>query len=264
LRPAKTLEDHRDYLHRIVALKLWFLHGWLADHPNESFVHALRERVDIYRKTEANPGPMVPETIDWESQAWRSLEDGLQELYGKAVDDREGFERRGLALLTPSLDARCERDFTDSTVLAPYDCGCLRLDRQEAAPGVRGFHIANPLSPGSIFDDPRYLPACFLVLLEQAKLRFGVTEVTTKTWLNDSPRWLALFPQTWRDSLSGPSGEIAWHFGFWGQLLTSRGTFHTAAAAHLRQTGGFAFLPRSARASVEELRQHFAQTLARL
>ena len=65
----KTLEEHRQYLHDVVKLKLHFLHGWLQRHPEESFVDALRNRVDIYRKTDINPGGLNPPNITWEEPA---------------------------------------------------------------------------------------------------------------------------------------------------------------------------------------------------
>ena len=48
----KTLSEHRQYLHQIVRLKLHFLHGWLRAHPEETFAYGLRNRVDIFRKTD--------------------------------------------------------------------------------------------------------------------------------------------------------------------------------------------------------------------
>ena len=46
----KTIGEHREYMHGIVRLKLFFLHRWLKEHPEETFQNALRNRVDIYRK----------------------------------------------------------------------------------------------------------------------------------------------------------------------------------------------------------------------
>ena len=55
-----TLAEHREYLHEIVRLQLFFLHGYCREHPEEAFRDVLESRVDIYRKTDANPGPADP------------------------------------------------------------------------------------------------------------------------------------------------------------------------------------------------------------
>ena len=33
----KTIEEHRNYLYEIVKLKLFFLHRWMAEHPDEKY-----------------------------------------------------------------------------------------------------------------------------------------------------------------------------------------------------------------------------------
>lgn len=263
MRPAKTLEEHREYLDQIVGLQLFFLAQWAHEHPAEAFVDILRHRVDIYRKTDANPGPAVPDPIRWEVPAWKTLEERLGDRFSAVGGDPGRFEVEGLAILKDTLDARCPRDFKDPTLLAPYDCGCLRHEPHQDAPGVIGFHIANPLSPGSIFDDPLYVPACFMVLINQCEQRLGGQKLETTTWLNEHPRWLANFPQQWRDSLSPPDTDVAWHYGFWGQFVTARGTFQEAAGRYLRSTGRFPFYPRKAGASMAVLRRHFGEVLRR-
>ena len=58
----KTLEEHRQYLYDISRLMLFYVHLHLTNlHPGEeSFQQVIRNRVDIYRKTDANPGPHTP------------------------------------------------------------------------------------------------------------------------------------------------------------------------------------------------------------
>jgi len=263
VRLAKTLVEHREYLDKIVGLKLHFLHRWLSAHPKEGFVEALRNRVDIYRKTDANPGPAVPDSIDWSAPAWRTLEEGLAALYERSGTDTDRFESAGLGFLKATLDARAPRDFADPTLLAPYDCGSLRHEPKQERPGVVGFHIANALAPASLFDDPAYLPACFIVLIDQVEFRLGGVALTTDTWLNDAPRWQALFPQEWAHNLSERATDVAWHYGFWGQFITARGTFHEEAGRYLRIQGRFRYYPRTSWAPLEVLRNHFREVLAR-
>ena len=263
LRLAKTLEEHREYLEKIVGLKLHFMHRWLAAHPNEGFIEVLRNRVDIYRKTDANPGPAVPVSIDWSAPAWRVLEEGLADRYLSSGTDAERFEASGLAFLKDTLDARTPRDFADPSLLSPYDCGSLRHEPKQETPGVVGFHIANALSPGSPFDDPAYLPACFVVLINQVESRLGGHTLTTDTWLNEVPRWLSLFPREWGDNLSERKTDVAWHYGYWGQFITARGTFDEAAGRYLRTQGHMRYYPRSSWAPLEVFKRHFRKVLTK-
>ena len=255
LRP-KTLEEHREYLHKVVRLKLFFMHGWLAAHPAEQFINVLRNRVDIYRKTDANPGPHTPSAIDWDAPAWHELETALAGAYERHRGDVVRFEEEGFAILKPSLDARAERDYLDPSVLQRYQCGSLRHNVYNEPTQDVGFHIANAVSPRSIFDDPLYLPCCFMILMDQVEAKYQAVNIQTGTWLNAHPRWLELFPQEWHDNMSEPNTDVAWHYGFWGQLISARGTFNDKIGDYIRATGKLRYYPRSSRCSLAAMRQH--------
>jgi len=76
------------------------------------------------------------------------------------------------------------------------------------------------------------------------------------SWLNSHPRWLALFPQEWTDSLSPADCSVQWHLGFWGQFITARGTFHERNAAKFRDSGQMPFPYRTAYCTFNALRTH--------
>lgn len=257
----KTLEEHRNYLYEIVRLKLFFMHRWLAEHPEEKPVDVLRNRIDIYRKTDANPDALNPKMLQWESDTWQALEQPLLACYARNVTDAAGFEQEGFAILQDSLDARCERDYLDPTALQRYQCGSLRYNIYTEPTPVVGFHIANAVQPRSIFDNPHYLPACFLALMEQVEARYGAEEIQTGTWLNAQPRWLALFPQEWQNNLTAPNHNVGWHYGFWGQFITARGTFNRRLGEHMRRTGEFFYYPRSSQCTIRAMREHVLQLL---
>ena len=257
----KTLDEHRDYLYAIVRLKLFFMHDWLAKHPDERPVDVLRNRVDIYRKTDANRGALNPATLDWESEAWQAIEAPLLACYARHVNDAAAFEDSGFQLLKPSIDARCERDFLDDSALRPYQCGSLRYNVHTEPTASVGFHIANAIRPRSIFANPHYLPCCFLTLMEHVEALYGATAIQTGTWLNSNPKWLAQFPDEWRENLQPPGRDVRWNYGFWGQFITARGTFNEAYGARMRQTGEFVYYPRSSHCSIRAMRDHL---LARL
>lgn len=255
----KTLEEHRDYLHEVVKLKLFFMHDWLARHPDEAPVDVLRQRVDIYRKTDANPGMLNPPSIDWNAEAWQALERPLLECYARYRDDGEAFEREGFGILRPSLDARCERDFLDDSPLKAYQCGSLRYNVYKEPTARVGFHIANAVCPRSIFDNPHYLPACFLALMEHAEALYGAVEIDTGTWLNENPKWLAIFPQEWHDNLSPRMEDVQWHYGFWGQFITGRGTFNRKMGEYLRRNRRLHYYPRRSFVAIATFRRHLLE-----
>lgn len=259
----KTLEEHRNYLYEIVRLKLFFMHRWLAEHPEESPVDVLRNRVDIYRKTNVNPEALNPKALLWESESWQALEQPLLACYARNMADIVGFEQEGFEILQYMVDARCERDYRDNSGLQGYQCGSLRYNIYMEPTAKIGFHIANAVRPRSIFDNPDYLPSCFLVLLEQVEALYGAEEIATGTWLNENPKWLALFPEEWRNNLQPKKDEVLYHYGFWGQFITARGTFNHRFGEHMRRTGEFFYYPRASHCRISAMREHLRALASR-
>lgn len=256
VRP-KTLDEHREYLHSIVRLKLWFIWRRLRDFPGESLRFVLRERVDIYRKTDVNPEGMNPKELCFECPEWLALEEALQEVWNAAKDDGEGFEDEGFRIFQPAVDARCRRDFLERPYVLDYKCGSLTYDEpMPERPRRVCFHIANANAPGSLFEPPSHLAECLRRVMEGAARDFGATELETGTWLNAHPKFLAYFPDCWRDRLTPVHDDVRWNFSWWGQLLTARGTFHASVGEHLRATGKFPMPPRTGWCTFDELRQH--------
>ncbi len=254
---GKTLEEHREYLYKIVRLKLFFLHRWLAEHPEESFRHVIRNRVDIYRKTDANPGPMTPEKLFFDSPAWLEMEEAAGKMYIRYKTEEGAFEDAAFAVFRPSIDARCVRDYEDKTSIRRYQCGCFRHDPEvrDKERNALEFHIMNSLAPDSFLDHPDYVKQCFLQLLEIAAEKFHASRIRTCTWLNSLPKWVAFFPEEWRKNMSGEYLSVEWHYGFWGQFLSARGTFNERYGAYLRETGRLPFYPRASWCSIASMRQ---------
>ncbi|MBO5959899.1 MAG: hypothetical protein J6Q65_07225 [Lentisphaeria bacterium] len=260
----KTLEEHREYLYDIVNLKLFYLHLRQTEiDPDEPFRDAIRNRVDIYRKTEANPGPHTPAELFFDAPAWTVMEDRAYELmkkYNSSSDsDRKNFEDEAFSVFKDSIDQRCERDYLDPSVLARYQCGSLRHDLELHPTGYLCFHIANAVRPHSIYDDPLHIPRCLLALLRVAEETFHAKGLRTHTWLNSSQRWRACFPAAWETNLSEPSDaktNIAWHYGWWGQFISARGTLQKKNAEYLRKNKTVPYLPRTSFATIEEFKEH--------
>ena len=107
----KTLAEHRQYLHEIVRLKVWYLWCRLHTYPEEDLRFVLRERVDIYRKTDLNPEEMNPKALHFESSGWLALEDELQALWESAKGDAARFAMADAA--SPTV----VREVTDSSAV---------------------------------------------------------------------------------------------------------------------------------------------------
>ena len=261
-----TYEEHKDYLLSSARLALSFVWDWLEKHPEEQFDSVIRGRVDIWRKTKFNPDHVDKVSDDSIYPEWLNLISLMKRIYESAKDknDFKNFEESCMELLAPVMAGRIERDLaflSEMADLTGYQCGSLRynLKVDEAAPQRMSFHIANACYPSSIFDDKKYLPACFMVLMTQCEARFGVTEIGTSTWLNSYPKWIRLFPQEWVENMGEPQTDVRNHYGYWGQFITSRRTFNHKLAEEYRKTGVLPFLPRRSWCTIESMRRHLEQ-----
>jgi len=260
----KTLEEHRTYLYEMVKLKLWFLWNWLQAHPEEPLEEALRNRVDIYRKTAINDGTVNPRVLHYDDPRWLALEASTRTLWEQTRHDAEAtrFEREGFALYQPLVEARVAPGFHERPYVLDYTCGSLKYDApRPETPTTVGFHIANALQPRSFFEDPHYLAGCLRDLMTQTEQSYGADTLTTHTWLNSCPRWLAYFPEEWRANLGPENTNLVWNYGFWGQFISARGTYNARYGRILRETGRFPYYPRRAQCGFAELRAHL-DTLA--
>lgn len=256
----KTLDEHRDYLHQIVRLQLWFLWQWKHSHADEDLASILRNRIDIYRKTDLNPGGVNPGTCYWDDERWLQLEESLIHIYKAHADDVDAFEQLAFERVRPHLDARCQRDFEERPYVLDYQCGSLKYDKPPLEHPRRVFvHIANALTPRSIFEDDTYLPQCLLDLMDKSSEEYGASELQTVTWLNAHSLWLRLFPEQWQQHMSQPLEDVQWHFGYWGQFINARGTFNRKLGARMRQQGTFPFMPRRSWCTFSSLRRHLQQ-----
>jgi len=260
----KSFDEHRQYLHKIVRLKLWFVWYWQQKHKEESFSSILRNRVDIYRKTDINQGAMNPPQVYFDDPQWLDLEHKLLDLYRKhsSDDDAFQFEHNAFHILKPIIDKRAFRDYLEPPYVLDFQCGSLKYDRPEKNnPTCVSFHIANALAPGSIFDDKNYLPDCLISLMDKSSAEYGADSLYTSSWLNSHPLWQKLFPEEWEKNMESENHDIQWHFGFWGQFITARGIFNDRLGRQLRETGRFPFLPRYSWCSFESLRNHLSEFL---
>jgi hypothetical protein len=261
-----TNDEQFDYLESSSRLMLWFAREWHKKRPDEDFESVIRNRTDLYRMTTFNSGGL-DSPVGGYPEAWLQILNKFLKIHNetKGEPDSAGFEQKCSEILRPYWMGRVERDVkgqADGTLVAGYQCGSLRY---ELAPDKNNpkriiFHIANACYPGSLFDDRLYLPACLLVLTTQCAAKFGVTEIGTGTWLNSHPKWLEFFPKEWLKHMGASNDDIRWHYGFWGQFITSRRTFNHKLGAKFRQSGKMPYALRSSWCSISSLRKHIETT----
>jgi len=261
---AKTLAEHHATLVAMVRLHLFWLHGWLAAHPQETLAEALVQRVDIWRKTDLNRGGLV-EPVRAGTPEWQALVAGIEACQRRhpRAHQSSAFEEDAFAVVRARVAARAADDFAREQRrdhLREYTCGSLRYHLEETAAGRGAFlHVANAIAPQSIFAERAYLRHCLLALMDLAEREHGLTTLRTHTWLNSHPTWLTYFPPTWHDHLGPVDSDVQWHYGFWGQFLTARGTYNARLGEILRRTGAFPYPPRTAWCSFADLRLHLHQ-----
>jgi len=278
----KTIEEQAEFLREYVRLQLWFVANWLQRHPGESFEQAIRTRVDIYRKTDLNPdrSSNTPTPGNLDDPRWLALEQQAREIYERNRNEEpSAFEEQVWEILRPLVEARVEREFNAPDPLDAYQCGSLKYDRRPAwlntrlrsglvrlvmgRPPIIFVHVGNRLAPSSFFADRTYLPECFFRFMDETSRKYHVGALTTDSWLNSMPRWLALFPAQWQENLSPPSHDVDWSQSCWGQFITARGTFNHALGGEMRKTGELPFKPRSSWCTYKDLRAHLHRYLDR-
>ena len=256
----KTLQEHCSYVEGLCRVSFWFAKRWLTEKlPGESVGALLRAHT-----------PLLYHALNYPRDAWGTDPECLAilaEAERHADASPADFEEAMWAYLAPLAARRAEMNYPRAVgVSAPasWNCGSLKYDppSPKLPEGWCTFHIANAVFPQSIFDIPDYLPYCLLLLMRESEIRFGSRILYTSTWLNCRPDFLAYFPQEWQDNLEPLPGTPpipSWHFGWWGQLVTGRGTINPRAERFVRENGYLRHVCRSSHCSYENLRRHLKE-----
>lgn len=256
--------EHQSWIFDLTKLQLHFLWNWLKNHPDEKFADGLRDRVDLVRKTDPNPKHADIAEFNADSPQWQEIVKMLTPIYEDSKDDENAdlWEFTAFEHIKPILAEFAEKTFGSTKKLEEYQCGSLKYDPpKENEPKAVDFHIGNVVAPKSIFTDPGYLENCFLDLMDQTEEKYGADTLKTGTWLNSVPKWLEYFPEEWKENMEPEWKDPQWHFGYWGQFISAKGTFNEKYANILRETGEFPFYPRSSRCSFAAMRKHLNQKL---
>lgn len=251
----KTLGTHKIYIEQMCRISFFFSRRWMKERIQEKpHGELLRDHTPLLYH--------ALNYLDYETK-WNNPDclrimakaDLLQEMPPSEFEDRMWAEIKDLAL------ERAEKFYPESVGVAvskDWNAGSLKYDPpvKGLSPNYCNFHIANAVAPKSIFDDPGYLPKCFIELMNKSEKDYGYDTLHTTTWLNDNPRWLRLFPREWHDNLSPWTDDVSWHFGYWGQLVTAHGTFNKKAGLCVREQGKLKYKTRSSHCSFASMRKH--------
>jgi hypothetical protein len=250
----KTLEEHKAYVEQMARISFFFVRQLKEKNPEKSAGELLRDHTPLFFHALNYP--------DYETK-WDNPD--CQLIMRKSTEKQnlpsQEFENSMYAEIKDLAMERAERYYPASVGMAlPADWNVRSLKYDPPKPnlpqGYCCFHIANALSPKSIFDDPEHLPGCFMELMDRSESEYGYNTLYTSSWLNDKPEWLRLFPKEWSDNLSPRNNDIYWHFGYWGQLVTARGTFNEKAGKYVREHCELNYKCRSSHCSFAAMRTH--------
>lgn len=257
----KTITEHREYVEKMARLSFFFARRLCEKTPGTSVGECVRDRTPLffhalnYRDYQTK----------WNNPDCRSIITRADEMGDLSPTD---FEERMFVEVYDLAMARAEAFYPTSVGMPGYltsEWNVRSLKYDPPKPNLPAnwccFHIANALAPRSIFDDPRHLPECFLELMERSAKEHGYDALFTGTWLNDYPRWLALFPEEWRTNLSERRDTTGWSFGNWGQLVTARGTFNDKAGQYAREHVTPKYKVRTSHCSFDAMRAHLRTLL---
>ena len=254
-------KDHIEFINELSKLQLHFLWNWLKAHPDEKFEDALYNRIDLCRKTDPKPKHYdVADMDDVTRPEWIRIKHELKSLYSEAEnnDNADLFECKGFDIIKKTLAAFADASYGKHGKFDDYQCGSLKFDPPKDNAQTVYFHIGNAVAPKSIFTDKNYLVQCLLELMDKSESEYETNTLYSSTWLNSLPKWLKYFPSEWTENLGTENKDVGWHFGFWGQFISAKGTFNYKYARILRETGEMPFYPRISHCSFTALKNYLA------
>jgi len=242
----KTLEEHLEFAGDCARLAFFFAYDLAAKRPEETLESVLRLRSPLYHVA-LGLDPEVPQDIftvfpdagsasDFEEKMWRQCRDFILSRAEKHYPDSLGMGLHGV-----------------------WQAECFKFDPPKPDfPGRCSFHIGNARAPESLFADWKYVADHLLLMLDLMEKEYGATEAATASWLNSKPMWLRFFPNEWQDRMTDRPTVPLWHLGYWGQIVSARGTCNRNACRYIREYRRLRYAMRSSWCPIPVLRQHLA------
>jgi hypothetical protein len=240
-----TVDARRSFVRNTTALSIWFARRLAA--RGTLFRRALANYTNIYRFTSLWDGQNHPANpaIGWQDDAWENLLDQLDNIHARypSGDAPPEMETESLDVHWPFMEERLKIDVAAWPTPADKPFGFFHY-----RPGDSGWnedritlHLNNPFAPVSPFADSRQRAQELANLLNHAKsVKPTLHTVSCASWLVSFAPFQALFPPSFAASASGPR-PLAYHYGWWGQMMDRAGDFNHRNAGHLRNTGEFPY-----------------------
>lgn len=248
----KSLREHLEFTNECYSFILDFIAMYHAQHPEESCGTILDKRTMfrfIQRETPRDPPANSDFVCLFINTADAAEKNGMDAW-------REAMER-----LRPKLLEQVAAFYPAS--LAPHPMfppGCsFRFDedpRPDMPPTWCVFHMTNALRPKSFLGDPDYMAAELRRIMDESEKLRGCDTLCTGTWLNSHPRFLAFFPEEWRENLGPENWDFANNLGVNGQFLDAAWNLNRKTADYVLETGTPRYPQRPSHCSFMAMRKH--------
>jgi hypothetical protein len=178
-----------------------------------------------------------------------------------ADESTDAFEQEGYEIFRPVLEPAFARDVAQWPKPEDRPYGFFACNLTEPDAHAIEIHLFNPFAPASPFADVRERMRELLRLINDMQREHPeVMHITTGTWLNAFPPFLALFPPEWAVSATLVTVDFP-GAGLWGQFYDRRGRFHRENGAYYRRTGAFRYQPMHCRCRIDSLRKYLESAL---
>lgn len=157
-----------------------------------------------------------------------------------------------MQLVMPVLESRFVKKYTFPQM--EFYCWWYTLHEDNTHMAL---HLVNAYQPESPFDHlDHFISSMFKAVDDAVGIHPEIKKVSCGSWLNDVPRFLQLWPNSYQLNKKILNSYGGFGPGVWGQYMTVNGGFNDRKAAILRSTGLHPHPLSESYCSVDELVHH--------
>lgn len=258
MKKDSLYEAHEEYVTEVI--KLMVFHIWdLARCGTMPVIQGLDEVAWLYRLTTFNNGRQ-PLQEGFDNPPWLEMKAKLADIMKSCTDptSSNSIEEKCLEMLMPHLEPKFEKDSRRSE--NKFHCWMYGMNDDKTMASV---HIVNADKPDSPFADVKRFASDLLHLAEDAVTQHPTcTTIECCSWLNDVPKFLDIWPQSFKDNRYNFQKTGGFGPGRWGQYMTACGGFNHKNGDYLRKNGEHRYTKSRGRCSIEDLINHLRKFLA--
>lgn len=258
MKKDSLYKAHKEYVTEVV--KLMFFHIWdLAQRGVMPLSQGLNEVAWLYRLTTFNNGkqPLAEGLVN---PQWLEMKAKLTTLMEACADpaDSSSMEEECLEMLMPYLEPKFEKDSRRSE--STFHCWMYGMNEDNTLASV---HIVNADKPESPFADVKRFASDLLRLAEDAVNKYPTcTTIECCSWMNDMPKFLEIWPQSFKDNRENFQKTGGFGPGRWGQYVSAQGAFNFKGGNYLRENGEHRYAKSRGRCPIEDLINHLRKFTA--